>query len=144
MKIVIPYITLDKTFLNYIWFLFFTENIFGNFLETGQYISRSRKVEEIQPLNKNTYNMIMVDITTSFTILIGIFFPSVTGQYKRFSLKSVTLYYLCFSPRNNGRFQSIRRSSGRTKIHSHRYNIGYSKYVFGLLVSRLIVWRHRR
>lgn len=81
-------------FLNYVSFLFFTENIFGNFLETGQYISRSRKVEEIQPLNKNTYNMVMVDITTSFTILIGIFFPSVTGQYKMFSSKSITLLLL--------------------------------------------------
>ncbi|VVC39546.1 Hypothetical protein CINCED_3A020893 [Cinara cedri] len=57
----------------------FFENIFGNFLETGQYIARTHKPDDIQPLNKNTYNMVMVDITTSFTILIGIFFPSVTG-----------------------------------------------------------------
>ncbi|XP_050432923.1 solute carrier family 12 member 4 isoform X1 [Adelges cooleyi] len=57
----------------------FFENIFGNFLETGQYIAKTHKVEDIQPLQKNTYNMVMVDITTSFTILIGIFFPSVTG-----------------------------------------------------------------
>lgn len=59
---------------------FVSENIYSNFLEAGQYISRGHKVEDIQPLNKNTYNMIMVDITTSFTILIGIFFPSVTGK----------------------------------------------------------------
>ncbi|XP_025405084.1 solute carrier family 12 member 4 isoform X3 [Sipha flava] len=57
----------------------FFENIFGNFLEAGQFIARGHKVEDIQPLGKNTYNMVMVDITTSFTILIGIFFPSVTG-----------------------------------------------------------------
>lgn len=59
--------------------LFIAENIFGNFLEAGQYVARTHKVEDIQTLNKNTYNMVMVDITTSFTILIGIFFPSVTG-----------------------------------------------------------------
>lgn len=61
-------------------FVCLVENIFGNFLETGQYISRSHKLEDIQSTNKNTYNMVMVDITTSFTILIGIFFPSVTGK----------------------------------------------------------------
>lgn len=27
----------------------------------------------------NTYNQVIADITTTFTILIGIFFPSVTG-----------------------------------------------------------------
>jgi len=55
------------------------ENVLGNFLEAGQYIAKSHRLEDVQPLDKNTYNMIMVDITTSFTILIGIFFPSVTG-----------------------------------------------------------------
>ncbi|KAF0766635.1 solute carrier family 12 member 6 isoform X3 [Aphis craccivora] len=57
----------------------FFENIFGNFLESGQYIARGHNLDDIQPLSKNTYNMVMVDITTTFTILIGIFFPSVTG-----------------------------------------------------------------
>ena len=31
-------------------------------------------------LGKGEYNQIMADITTSFTVLIGIFFPSVTGE----------------------------------------------------------------
>lgn len=61
--------------------MYVTENIFGNFLESGQYIARGHNLDDIQPLSKNTYNMVMVDITTTFTILIGIFFPSVTGQY---------------------------------------------------------------
>ena len=29
--------------------------------------------------SKETYNQVLIDITTSFTILVGIFFPSVTG-----------------------------------------------------------------
>lgn len=73
-----PYITIRYFIITY-YVLFIAENIFGNFLETGQYVARTHKVEDIQPLNKNSYNMVMVDITTSFTILIGIFFPSVTG-----------------------------------------------------------------
>lgn len=30
-------------------------------------------------MGSNTYNQVVADITTTFTILIGIFFPSVTG-----------------------------------------------------------------
>lgn len=74
-----PFLSYTYIFKLYHYVFFFIENIFGNFLESGQYISRTHKVEDVQPLSKNTYNMVMVDITTSFTILIGIFFPSVTG-----------------------------------------------------------------
>jgi len=66
-------------------FICITENIFGNFLEKGQYIARGHLQEDILASSKNTYNMVMVDITTTFTILIGIFFPSVTGQYLFYS-----------------------------------------------------------
>lgn len=34
---------------------------------------------DVENVDDKTYSQVMVDITTSFTILIGIFFPSVTG-----------------------------------------------------------------
>lgn len=44
----------------------------------GQYISYGKAPIDIEP-GTNDYNQIFADITTSFTLLIGIFFPSVTG-----------------------------------------------------------------
>ncbi|XP_054278489.1 solute carrier family 12 member 4 isoform X2 [Macrosteles quadrilineatus] len=58
--------------------VFFT-NIYDSFLEEGQFIARSKDPEEIEPLDRPIYNQVVVDLTTTFTILIGIFFPSVTG-----------------------------------------------------------------
>lgn len=34
---------------------------------------------DVENVDDKTYSQVLVDITTSFTILIGIFFPSVTG-----------------------------------------------------------------
>lgn len=48
-------------------------------MEIGQYISRGNDPKDIERLDGSTYNQVYADITTSFTILIGIFFPSVTG-----------------------------------------------------------------
>lgn len=58
----------------------FLDNLADFFLEDGQYIARSKDSEEIERLDKPTYNQVYADITTTFTILIGIFFPSVTGK----------------------------------------------------------------
>ncbi|XP_024081059.1 solute carrier family 12 member 4 isoform X3 [Cimex lectularius] len=57
----------------------FFDNLGGYFLSEGEYIASSNVPEEIAPLDKPTYNQVTADITTTFTILIGIFFPSVTG-----------------------------------------------------------------
>ncbi|XP_039276024.1 solute carrier family 12 member 4 [Nilaparvata lugens] len=57
----------------------FLTNLGDSFLEDGQYIAKSLDAEEINRLDRPTYNQVMADITTSFTLLIGIFFPSVTG-----------------------------------------------------------------
>lgn len=45
----------------------------------GQFISRGNLPLDVENVDDKTYSQVMVDITTSFTILIGIFFPSVTG-----------------------------------------------------------------
>lgn len=56
------------------------DNVGDSFLIDGQYIARSKDPEEIERLDKPTFNQVYADITTTFTILIGIFFPSVTGK----------------------------------------------------------------
>ncbi|XP_055692183.1 solute carrier family 12 member 4 isoform X4 [Lutzomyia longipalpis] len=57
----------------------FFENILPSFLEDGQFITYGSNPADIEQLGRPTYNQIYADITTTFTILIGIFFPSVTG-----------------------------------------------------------------
>lgn len=57
----------------------FPDNIYDSFLEQGQFITRGKEPADTEPLGDETFNQIFADITTSFTILIGIFFPSVTG-----------------------------------------------------------------
>ncbi|XP_008208470.1 solute carrier family 12 member 4 isoform X2 [Nasonia vitripennis] len=56
----------------------FLENIWGSFQEEGQFIAYGNSKEDIEKI-RPAYNQIQVDLTTTFTILIGIFFPSVTG-----------------------------------------------------------------
>ncbi|XP_016941016.1 solute carrier family 12 member 6 isoform X2 [Drosophila suzukii] len=57
----------------------FYDNIWPSFLENGQFISYGKNAVDIENTSGQSYNQIMADITTSFTLLIGIFFPSVTG-----------------------------------------------------------------
>ncbi|XP_037946069.1 solute carrier family 12 member 6 isoform X1 [Teleopsis dalmanni] len=57
----------------------FYDNLMPSFLEKGQFISYGRNLADIENMAPSTYNQVMADITTSFTLLIGIFFPSVTG-----------------------------------------------------------------
>ncbi|XP_031349660.1 solute carrier family 12 member 4 isoform X3 [Photinus pyralis] len=57
----------------------FLNNIHSSFLQVGQYISRGNRAQDTDQLDPETYNQVLADITTAFTILIGIFFPSVTG-----------------------------------------------------------------
>ncbi|XP_039954921.1 solute carrier family 12 member 6 isoform X1 [Bactrocera neohumeralis] len=57
----------------------FYENLLPSFLEKGQLIAYGKNTVDIENMAPSTYNQIMADITTSFTLLIGIFFPSVTG-----------------------------------------------------------------
>lgn len=57
----------------------FFDNLFHSFLENGQDIAYGKDHIEIERTSDQTYNQVFLDITTAFTILIGIFFPSVTG-----------------------------------------------------------------
>ncbi|XP_050454896.1 solute carrier family 12 member 6 isoform X3 [Cataglyphis hispanica] len=57
----------------------FLENIWDSFQEEGQLIAYGSDPKDMDILSSSSYNQIQVDLTTTFTILIGIFFPSVTG-----------------------------------------------------------------
>jgi len=66
----------------------FFDNIWASFMEKDQILARSFAEQDIMPsttvysngtTTKNVYNQVIIDITTAFTILVGIFFPSVTG-----------------------------------------------------------------
>lgn len=59
----------------------FYDNIMPSFLEKGQFISYGQNSLDVENIGSQSYNQIMADITTSFTLLIGIFFPSVTGIF---------------------------------------------------------------
>lgn len=45
-----------------------------------QFISYGKNPQDYERLSDKALNQIYADITTAFTILIGIFFPSVTGK----------------------------------------------------------------
>lgn len=60
----------------------FYDNIMPSFLEKGQFISYGQNSIDVENIGSQSYNQIMADITTSFTLLIGIFFPSVTGIFE--------------------------------------------------------------
>ena len=55
------------------------ENTKASYLEEG----------EVRPGQRAQGNMVQAEITTSFFVLIGIFFPSVTGQPLCFTLLCV-------------------------------------------------------
>ncbi|XP_031825352.1 solute carrier family 12 member kcc isoform X2 [Nomia melanderi] len=57
----------------------FLDNIWDSFQEENQLIAYGKDPVDIDNLASTSYNQIQVDLTTTFTILIGIFFPSVTG-----------------------------------------------------------------
>ncbi|KAF8786898.1 Solute carrier family 12 member 5 like protein [Argiope bruennichi] len=57
----------------------FQTNVYSRFRLQGDYISETLNREAASSYGHKTYNQILVDLTTSFTVLIAIFFPSCTG-----------------------------------------------------------------
>nr|XP_033485350.1 solute carrier family 12 member 5b isoform X1 [Epinephelus lanceolatus] len=57
------------------------ENLFGNYLEKGMFLEKRGIASDTDPdtptSNSNRY--VLADITSFFTLLVGIYFPSVTG-----------------------------------------------------------------
>ncbi|XP_028934280.1 solute carrier family 12 member 6 isoform X2 [Ornithorhynchus anatinus] len=55
-----------------------TENLWSNYLLKGEIIEKP-SVKSADVLGNLNHEYVLADITTSFTLLVGIFFPSVTG-----------------------------------------------------------------
>uniref|UniRef100_A0AAR2KBV7 Solute carrier family 12 member 5a n=1 Tax=Pygocentrus nattereri TaxID=42514 RepID=A0AAR2KBV7_PYGNA len=57
------------------------ENLFGNYLEKGVILQKNglSSYDEPDAVPTNTNRYVVADITTFFTLLVGIYFPSVTG-----------------------------------------------------------------
>nr|XP_006009868.1 PREDICTED: solute carrier family 12 member 6 isoform X2 [Latimeria chalumnae] len=57
-----------------------SENLWGNYLSKGDILQKKLQPSpNVQGSLSNEFPYVFADITTSFTILVGIFFPSVTG-----------------------------------------------------------------
>lgn len=57
--------------------LFLTENLWSSYLSKGDVVEKGTP-HVAHPVSSNQ-SYVYADITTSFTLLVGIFFPSVTG-----------------------------------------------------------------
>lgn len=56
------------------------DNVYDSFLDKGQYIAYDKNEIDIEPFEETGISaQVTADIATAFTILIGIYFPSVTG-----------------------------------------------------------------
>uniref|UniRef100_A0A8C6W0G8 Solute carrier family 12 member 5b n=1 Tax=Nothobranchius furzeri TaxID=105023 RepID=A0A8C6W0G8_NOTFU len=57
------------------------ENLFGNYLEKGMFLEKRGLASNVDPDSpvSNTNRYVLADITSFFTLLVGIYFPSVTG-----------------------------------------------------------------
>ena len=60
---------------------FLTENLFGNYLEKGVILEKRGIASNVDPDSPSTTSnrYVLADITSFFTLLVGIYFPSVTG-----------------------------------------------------------------
>lgn len=63
------------------------ENLFGNYYEKGDLIAKTNteSVEDQDDPLTNSNRYVLADITSFFTLLVGIYFPSVTGENLHFS-----------------------------------------------------------
>lgn len=57
------------------------ENLFGNYLEKGMFLEKRGLPSDMDPDSPTTSSnrYVLSDITSFFTLLVGIYFPSVTG-----------------------------------------------------------------
>jgi hypothetical protein len=55
------------------------ENLGAWHLGEGQVVGKTMNPVDIETLDQPPYNQVLSDISTTFTLLVGIYFPSVTG-----------------------------------------------------------------
>ena len=74
----------------------FSKNMWNSYHDAGDVVASSTEEEEYNLGGKPVRNYVIVDIWTSFTLIIGIFFPSVTGWLVGRTL--AILQIMTFSP----------------------------------------------
>lgn len=68
---------------------FSAENLWASYLQKGEIVEKP-SVHSVDVLGAMNQEYVLADITTSFTLLVGIFFPSVTGKSWGLGLSSRT------------------------------------------------------
>lgn len=59
----------------------FEDNLWSNYLEKGEILEKEHHPSVDAAGQKNNLHLyVLSDISTSFMVLVGIFFPSVTGE----------------------------------------------------------------
>lgn len=116
-------------------------------LQKFQFISYGKDPKDYERLTPNSYSQIYADITTTFTILIGIFFPSVTGKCRSMHNNCNWFKRVINSIQSgNGKFYNeiIEKKKQKQKnIHSFRY-YGWIKSVrwFGRCTEEYSDWNN--
>lgn len=102
--------------------IFFKENLGAWHLNDRELVASTMDPEDIETRGSPVYNYIVNDITTNFAILVGIYFPSVTGcSCARCTLSTLHLKAFAFQ-RNHGRLEPLGRPGRRPALHPHRHD----------------------
>uniref|UniRef100_A0A8B9KJM2 Solute carrier family 12 member 5a n=1 Tax=Astyanax mexicanus TaxID=7994 RepID=A0A8B9KJM2_ASTMX len=69
------------------------ENLFSTYLEKGMFLEKKGLSTYLEPdeIPTNSNRYVLADISTFFTMLVGIYFPSVTGQSRTRTLEMLNL-----------------------------------------------------
>lgn len=63
------------------WLICVADNMWGDYLEKGQFLEKAGLPSvDVHGAMENFGLYVSADIATSFTLLVGIFFPSATGN----------------------------------------------------------------
>lgn len=70
------------------------ENLFGTYYEKGDLVAKTNmeSVEDPDDPLTNANRYVLADITSFFTLLVGIYFPSVTGTNLFFIFHLIVVY----------------------------------------------------